>query len=269
MSVSRYSIMQPPEIRLKLQKEVRDTGIDEAFISKLVDTFYAKVRADEVLGPVFENAIGPDWTNHLALMKRFWNTILLRTSEYKGDPMAVHKKIAGIALDQFPIWLNLFDKTLIEIAPSEAARAIIMDKANRIAVGLSRTIVESSENMITVEFISELVERFYGYVRKDPDLGPVFENALGPDWTEHLALMKRFWNTILLKTGEYRRDAMTIHQQVEGISVQQFPIWLRLWDQTLSEIAPSKDVHELIMDRANKIGLRLRSGIAENPESLI
>jgi hemoglobin len=106
------------------------SAITEAEISILVDTFYAKVRDDRDIGPIF-NAIVGDWPHHLATLKDFWSTILLTTGRYKGDPMMTHLQLP-LDPDHFTRWLDLFSETAHEVlTPSHASLAIA--KANRIA----------------------------------------------------------------------------------------------------------------------------------------
>jgi hemoglobin len=60
----------------------------------------------------------------------------------------------------------------------------------------------SAETLITEMEIASLVERFYAKVRADPEIGPVFNDAV-QNWDAHLALLKDFWSTVLLTTGRY------------------------------------------------------------------
>ena len=62
----------------------------------LVDSFYAKVRADSELGPIFKRAIPGDWGPHLATMHDFWSSIMLTSGRYKGNPIAVHLRVEGM-----------------------------------------------------------------------------------------------------------------------------------------------------------------------------
>ena len=104
--------------------------ITEAQISSLVDHFYARVRADDEIGPIF-NAIVSDWPHHLATLKDFWSTVLLTTGRYKGDPMMTHLQLP---LDpaHFSRWLALFAETAREHFPAPAA-ALVIAKSQRIA----------------------------------------------------------------------------------------------------------------------------------------
>ena len=104
--------------------------ITETQISDLVDRFYAKVRLDPEIGPIF-NAIVGDWPHHLATLKDFWSTVLLTTGRYKGDPMMTHLQLP---LDpaHFERWLALFAETANDVFPPELAANVIA-KSQRIA----------------------------------------------------------------------------------------------------------------------------------------
>jgi len=107
-----------------------ETKITEAEISTLVENFYAKVRKDPDIGPIF-NAIVDDWPYHLALLKDFWSTVLLTTGRYKGDPMMKHLQLP-LDPPHFERWLALFAETANEtLSPDHAA--IVIDKSHRIA----------------------------------------------------------------------------------------------------------------------------------------
>src|SRR5271168_2887484 len=104
--------------------------ITEAEISVLVDTFYAKVRKDPEIGPIF-NAIVGDWPHHLATLKDFWSTVLLTTGRYKGQPLMTHLQLP-LDPDHFERWLTLFAETATELLPPVIAQNVIT-KSERIA----------------------------------------------------------------------------------------------------------------------------------------
>ena len=112
-----------------------EAGLSEDAIARLVDAFYAKVRADPALGPVFARAIPGDWGPHLATMRKFWSSVMLTSGRYKGNPVAVHHRVAGIELELFARWLELFDETCRELF-DDALAAAFRDKATRIAESL-------------------------------------------------------------------------------------------------------------------------------------
>jgi hemoglobin len=116
--------------------------ITEPEISTLVDSFYAKVRRDPDIGPIF-NAIIDDWPHHLALLKDFWSTVLLTTGRYKGDPMMKHLQLS-LDPEHFSRWLALFEETANEtLSPSHAA--IVVEKSHRIARNLQAGIAYQRE----------------------------------------------------------------------------------------------------------------------------
>jgi len=109
-------------------------GITEPMITTLVHTFYARVRADPLLGPIFSRAIN-DWDAHLAKLCAFWSSVTLMTGRYKGTPMKAHADLAEITPAHFERWLALFQATAVKTCPADAA-AIFVDRANRIAESL-------------------------------------------------------------------------------------------------------------------------------------
>lgn len=114
-------------------------------ISELVDRFYAKVRLDEEIGPIFNAAID-DWPAHLALLKNFWATVLLTDRSYKGDPLAKH---LPLLLDppHFERWLALFEETAREVMLPEHADVII-EKSHRIAQNFQSAIAYHREGKL-------------------------------------------------------------------------------------------------------------------------
>ncbi len=92
----------------------------EGDVSVLVNTFYSKVRADGMLGPIFEPIIKDNWAPHLHKMVDFWSTILLYTRKYKDDPMPKHMQLP-VEQQHFDRWLVLFNQTIDELFAGEIA----------------------------------------------------------------------------------------------------------------------------------------------------
>jgi hemoglobin len=109
-------------------------GITEPMIRTLVETFYARVRRDPLLGPVFERVIA-DWPTHLDKLCAFWSSVTLGTGRYKGTPMRAHAELPDIAPAHFARWLALFHATATEVCPPEAA-AVFAERSDRIAESL-------------------------------------------------------------------------------------------------------------------------------------
>lgn len=110
-------------------------GIDADYISSFVDRFYARIREDELLGPIFVERIA-DWDVHLDRMKRFWRSILQNSGEFRGNPMIKHIAIPGLEQSHFARWLQLFYETLREGEPDPAATSLVGARARMIADSL-------------------------------------------------------------------------------------------------------------------------------------
>ena len=107
----------------------------EEQLKALVDLFYARVRADPALGPVFNDAIG-DWPEHLEKLAAFWSSVMLTSGRYKGNPMLAHMRHrARITPEMFDRWLALWAETTNDAMPAAAAAAL-QAKAARIAESL-------------------------------------------------------------------------------------------------------------------------------------
>lgn len=76
-------------------------------IKQLVNSFYEKVRKDDLLSPIFNKVIGDRWPAHLEKMYRFWQTILLEEHTYFGSPFLPHAKLP-VAHEHFERWIKLF-----------------------------------------------------------------------------------------------------------------------------------------------------------------
>lgn len=83
-------------------------------IKLLVDTFYERVRDNELLAPVFDERIQNNWPHHLEKMYRFWQTVLLDEHTYLGSPFPPHAKLP-VAHEHFATWLALFNQTVDEL----------------------------------------------------------------------------------------------------------------------------------------------------------
>lgn len=119
-----------PDRRATFVDEIsRQTGITEALIADLVDTFYGRVRQDPLLAPVFARV--DNWDEHLAKLRTFWSSVVLMSGRYHGQPMQAHFPLT-IEPVHFDRWLALFEQTVSDVCPPSAA-AIFLEKARRIA----------------------------------------------------------------------------------------------------------------------------------------
>lgn len=109
--------------------------------------------------------------------------------------------------------------------------------------------------------IRELVHGFYGRVRRDPELGPIFDSAIGDGWDEHLAKLCDFWSSVLLMTGRFKGQPMVVHTRLPGIGDAHFTRWLELFGDTAAEICPPAAA-ALFQGKAEMIARSLQLGIS-------
>ena len=84
--------------------------------------------------------------------------------------------------------------------------------------------------------IQRLVDDFYTKIRADPELGPIFARAIPGDWGPHHATMGNFWSSVMLTSGRYKGNPVTVHHQVDGIKRQLFDRWLALFSETCGDL---------------------------------
>ncbi len=101
---------------MSTKKEI--LSLDE--VKLLVDTFYEKVRKDDLLQDIFNNVIQDKWPIHLEKMYRFWQTVLLEEHTYSGSPFAPHANLP-VNKTHFKRWLLLFNATIDELFTGEKA----------------------------------------------------------------------------------------------------------------------------------------------------
>lgn len=86
--------------------------------------------------------------------------------------------------------------------------------------------------------LTNVVHTFYGKVRDDADLGPVFAHAIS-DWPHHLGKMVDFWSSVMLTTGRYKGNPVMMHlKHKPHITPALFDRWLALWGETTDELLP-------------------------------
>ncbi len=111
----------------------------------------------------------------------------------------------------------------------------------------------------TKETINTLVHGFYADVRKDPLLGPVFENALRGRWDVHLQRLVDFWSTVALGTRSFRGDIFSQHMALQNITPAHFAAWVGLWKKHTEQLF-FPDVAHRLQVAAHGIGRNLFRG---------
>lgn len=94
-------------------KDIKDVQL-------LVDTFYGKIREDELLKDIFNSRIQDRWPVHLEKMYRFWQTVLLEEHTYHGSPFVPHADLP-VELAHFTQWLKIFNQTVDDLFEGERA----------------------------------------------------------------------------------------------------------------------------------------------------
>ena len=96
-------------------------------IELLVNTFYDRIRGDDLLGFIFEDVAKTDWAAHLPKMYDFWETMIFRSASYVGNPLATHARLVPLTAmgrPQFDRWLAVFTSTVDELFSGEKAEHI-------------------------------------------------------------------------------------------------------------------------------------------------
>jgi len=96
------------------------------------------------------------------------------------------------------------------------------------------TIMEKKNDITTIADIQQLVDTFYGKVRENPLIGPIFNGVIGDRWPEHLAKMYRFWQTVLFGEHTYFGSPFPPHAQLP-VDRRHFDTWLGLWHGTIDQ----------------------------------
>lgn len=94
--------------------------------------------------------------------------------------------------------------------------------------------MDTKKGIIQLEDIKLLVDSFYGKVREDVLLAPVFNHRIGEKWPEHLEKMYRFWQTVLLDEHTYYGSPFAPHASLP-IDKTHFDRWLELFNETVAE----------------------------------
>lgn len=121
---------------------------------------------------------------------------------------------------------------------------------------------------ITEPMIIELVHAFYATVRADPELGAIFDAAIGDHWDEHLGKLCDFWSSVLLTTGRYKGAPMPVHVALPRIEGAHFARWLELFGETAGRLW-SAEAAALVLAKAQIIARSLQMGIAASRGELI
>lgn len=119
--------------------------------------------------------------------------------------------------------------------------------AEAIAAGVDRAMID------------RLVRRFYGDVRADAELGPVFEARIA-DWEPHLRRMVDFWSSVMLRSGQYHGQPMPLHTPL-AVGGPHFDRWLALFESAALDVC-GPEIAAMFVARARRIAQSLEFGVA-------
>ena len=118
---------------------------------------------------------------------------------------------------------------------------------------------------VSEQQIRELINLFYGKVRADPELGPIFERAIQGEWGPHLQKMYDFWSSVMLTTGRYKGDPVMVHKRIEGLEIDLFDRWLALFGESCAELLDGETAG-LFFRKAVRIAESLKLALFYRPD---
>lgn len=127
------------------------------------------------------------------------------------------------------------------------------------------------ESGLTVQLVRKVVIRFYDEIRRDGDLGPIFEGAIGSHWDEHIERIIQFWLTATrLGRGYDGKNFMPAHLKHSSIRTEHIPRWLGLFRKTAVDQCSPEGASVLIdiaerMAETLEIGLTRRDNEGHDP----
>jgi hemoglobin len=127
----------------------------------------------------------------------------------------------------------------------------------------------SATDEINEEVLRRLVALFYGRVRRDPLIGPVFNGAI-QDWPGHLDKLQAFWSSVMLTSGRYKGRPLPAHIALgDAVTPAAFARWLALWREATEEALPPAAAAAM-QEKAARIAesLSLGIGIARGDDPL-
>ena len=123
------------------------------------------------------------------------------------------------------------------------------------------------QHPIDEEMIRALVHGFYGRVRQDEMIGPIFNDVIGEEWDAHLAKLCDFWSAVMLQTGRFDGRPMAAHVRIKVIRPEHFERWLALFRQTAREVCPA-EAASMFIARAEMIAQSFQLGMFYQPDAM-
>lgn len=115
--------------------------------------------------------------------------------------------------------------------------------------------------------IIRLVDAFYGRVKEDALLRPVFTEVAQVDWAHHLPTMYDFWSSVLLGTSRYKGRPMARHFPLPIVN-EHFRQWLLLFQASVDALFSGPKAEEAKV-KAQNIGAMFLHRLSQHPLSLL
>lgn len=125
------------------------------------------------------------------------------------------------------------------------------------------------EAQITADNIKKLMDVFYAKVRKDKDLGSVFNPIVGESdeaWEKHKAKIATFWQRMMLGEGDYSGHPLRAHLDLPPFPREFFSVWLKLFEESLQQIY-TQEIAQEFLTTARGIAERFQYALYEMPHS--
>ncbi|QLE00165.1 group III truncated hemoglobin [Galbibacter sp. BG1] len=90
----------------------------------------------------------------------------------------------------------------------------------------------TKKDISNLEDIKALVDTFYGKVREDSLLAPIFNKVIQDRWRMHLEKMYTFWETVLLQNHTYYGSPFPPHAKLP-VTKEHFDKWKSLFYETI------------------------------------
>jgi hemoglobin len=111
----------------------------------LVNTFYEKIKSDEMLGFIFNDVAKVNWGKHLPILYDFWENTLFFTGSYSGNPVEKHTQLhhlMPLTKAHFDHWYELFVDTVDSLFQGDKAE-LAKQRALSISIVLQLKIAQT------------------------------------------------------------------------------------------------------------------------------
>jgi hemoglobin len=112
--------------------------------------------------------------------------------------------------------------------------------------------------------VAQLVDSFYGHVRRDGLLGPIFDDVARVDWDAHLPKMYDFWESVLFGAANFKGDPLAVHRALARrtpLTDAGFQRWVALFQMTVDDLFEGEVATEA-KSRAARIAVTMMHHVA-------